>query len=58
MAGLVADGVVRRPGVHPPEVLGAQDGMLETVLSCLAERGVRCRARVEEDHAIAAAATA
>ena len=58
MAGLVADGAVRRPGVHPPEVLGAQPGMLETVLSGLAERGVRCRARVEEEHALATAATA
>ena len=58
MAGLVADGAVRRPGVHPPEVLGAQDGMLETVLSGLAERGVLCRARVEEEPAIATAATA
>jgi hypothetical protein len=32
--------------------------MLETVLSGLAERGVRCRARVEEEHALATAATA
>jgi hypothetical protein len=32
--------------------------MLETVLSGLAERGVRCGARVEEDQPVATAATA
>jgi saccharopine dehydrogenase-like NADP-dependent oxidoreductase len=58
VAGLVADGAFRRPGVHPPEVLGALPGLLETVLSELARRGVRCLARVEEEHAIAAVATA
>jgi lysine 6-dehydrogenase len=46
VARLVASGRFRRPGVHPPEVLGASDGLLDCVLADLATRGVRCEARV------------
>lgn len=55
VAGLVADGVFRRPGVHPPEILGAQPGLLETVLRELEARGVRCASRVERMTALAEA---
>jgi lysine 6-dehydrogenase len=47
MAGLLADGSFRRPGVHAPEVVGALPGMLDHVLRELEARGVQCRARVE-----------
>jgi saccharopine dehydrogenase-like NADP-dependent oxidoreductase len=47
MAGLVAEGAFVRPGVHPPETIGAQPGLLRTVLRELESRGVRCRDRVE-----------
>jgi lysine 6-dehydrogenase len=47
MAGLLADGSFRRPGVHAPEVVGALPGMLDRVLRELEARGVQCRARVE-----------
>ncbi len=30
----------RRPGVHPPEILGASQECFESVLRCLAEKGV------------------
>jgi saccharopine dehydrogenase-like NADP-dependent oxidoreductase len=46
-ARLLADGVFARPGVHPPEVLGAQPGLLDTVLRELEARGVRCRSKLE-----------
>lgn len=46
VAGLVADGVFREAGVHPPERLGARPGLLETVLRELERRGVRCSSRV------------
>lgn len=45
VARLLADGF-RRPGVHPPETLGATEGVLERVLADLTSRGVRCRATV------------
>ena len=47
-ARLLAKGAFRRPGVHPPEVLGAQPGLLDHVLRALEERGVRCRQSVTE----------
>jgi saccharopine dehydrogenase-like NADP-dependent oxidoreductase len=47
VAGLVAEGAFVRPGVHPPETVGAQPGLLRTVLRELETRGVRCRERVE-----------
>lgn len=40
VAGLIASGRFRRPGVHPPEVLGAEPGLLDHVLEELARRGV------------------
>ncbi len=46
VARLLAVGAFRRPGVHPPETLGATEGVLERVLADLATRGVRCRATV------------
>jgi saccharopine dehydrogenase-like NADP-dependent oxidoreductase len=46
VARLVSRGGFRRPGVHPPETLGALPGLLEGVLADLAARGVRCRGTV------------
>jgi saccharopine dehydrogenase-like NADP-dependent oxidoreductase len=46
VAGLVADGGFRTPGVHAPETLGRVPGVLETVLRELEARGVRCSSRV------------
>lgn len=46
VARLVLDGSFRRPGVHPPETLGARPGLLDRVLAELRARGIRCRARV------------
>jgi len=43
VARLVAAGRFRRPGVHAPETLGAEPGLLEHVLADLLARGVRCR---------------
>jgi lysine 6-dehydrogenase len=51
-ARLLASGRFRRPGVHAPEVLGAEPGLLEHVLAELEQRGVRVR------HAAAAPAPA
>jgi lysine 6-dehydrogenase len=47
VAGLIAAGRFRNPGVNTPEALGAQDGLLEVVLKELEARGVRCAGRVE-----------
>jgi saccharopine dehydrogenase-like NADP-dependent oxidoreductase len=46
VARLVASGGFRRPGVHAPETLGRETGILDRVLSDLVARGVRCRASV------------
>jgi saccharopine dehydrogenase-like NADP-dependent oxidoreductase len=46
VARLVARGGFRRPGVHPPEALGAVPGLLDGVLADLAARGVRCQGTV------------
>lgn len=40
VAGLVARGRFTKPGVHAPEVLGQEPGLLDEVLQALAERGV------------------
>lgn len=56
VAGLVADGAFSQPGVHPPEVLGARPGLLETVLRELEARGVRCASRVSATDAAEALA--
>jgi saccharopine dehydrogenase-like NADP-dependent oxidoreductase len=47
MAGLLARGAFREPGVHPPERLGAVPGLLDEFLAELEARGVRCRSRVD-----------
>ncbi len=47
VAGLVAEGAFREPGVHPPEVLGRVPGLLDRVLAALGERGVHFSSRVE-----------
>jgi saccharopine dehydrogenase-like NADP-dependent oxidoreductase len=46
VARLLASGRLRRPGVHAPEALGAEAGLLDHVLADLAARGVKCRASV------------
>jgi len=46
VARLVAAGGFRRPGVHAPETLGAEPGLLDHVLADLLARGVRCRTSV------------
>lgn len=48
VARLLAAGGFSRPGVHPPEVLGREPGLLEGVLSDLRARGVAVTARVED----------
>jgi lysine 6-dehydrogenase len=46
VAGLMLDGAFRRPGVHAPESLGREPGLLERLLEGLAARGVACQQRV------------
>lgn len=46
VARMILDGRFRRPGVHPPEILGQEPGVLDTVLAELAKRGVRYTAEV------------
>jgi saccharopine dehydrogenase-like NADP-dependent oxidoreductase len=41
VARILAAGGFREPGVHAPERLGREQGLLESVLANLAERGVR-----------------
>ncbi len=43
VARLLAAGAFRQPGVHPPERLGREPGLLEGVIAGLAERGVSVR---------------
>jgi lysine 6-dehydrogenase len=45
-ARLLAGGAFPRPGVFPPETLGAEPGLLDHVLRELKQRGVRCRQSV------------
>jgi saccharopine dehydrogenase-like NADP-dependent oxidoreductase len=40
VAGLLLDGRFSRPGMHPPEVLARQDGIVDLVLAGLEARGV------------------
>jgi lysine 6-dehydrogenase len=54
-ARLLAAGHFRRPGVHPPEVLGAQPGLLDHVLHALEQRGVRVRHTVTAGSRLAVA---
>ncbi len=47
VARWLAEGRFRRPGVHPPEALGADAALVDLMLKELAARGVRYEARVE-----------
>jgi saccharopine dehydrogenase-like NADP-dependent oxidoreductase len=47
MARLLASGRFRRPGVHAPETVGAEPGLLDAVLKGLEERGVACERSLE-----------
>ncbi len=42
IAGLILDETFTRPGVHVPETLGDQPGILQRVLEYLRARGIRC----------------
>jgi len=55
MAGLMLEGAFRVPGVHAPESVGRQPGLLERVLSELLARGVRCHQNVTVEEAAAVA---
>jgi saccharopine dehydrogenase-like NADP-dependent oxidoreductase len=44
VAGLMLEGAFRRPGVHAPESLGREPGLLDRLLRELAARGVSCHA--------------
>jgi saccharopine dehydrogenase-like NADP-dependent oxidoreductase len=46
VARMVLAGTFRRPGVHPPETLGAVPGLLDRVIADLTARGIRCQATV------------
>lgn len=48
VARLLAQGAFRQPGVHPPERLGREPGLLEGVIAGLAERGVSVRGGEED----------
>ena len=54
VAGLMLDGAFRRPGVHAPESLGREPGLLDRLLAELDARGVTCRQRVEVEEAAVA----
>jgi lysine 6-dehydrogenase len=47
MARMIADGRFARPGVHAPEVPGAEPGVLDYMLAELKKRGVHYTSRVE-----------
>jgi saccharopine dehydrogenase-like NADP-dependent oxidoreductase len=55
MAGLMLEGAFRRPGVHAPEAVGREEGLLERVLGELLARGVSCRQSVSTEEAAAVA---
>jgi len=55
VAGMLLDGAFRRPGVHPPESLGKEPGLLERLLLELEARGVSCHARVPLEEPVAVA---
>ncbi|HEY6553721.1 MAG TPA: saccharopine dehydrogenase C-terminal domain-containing protein [Vicinamibacteria bacterium] len=51
VASLVASAGFERPGVHPPETLGATPGLLDGVLRELRARGVECGGSVMVEEA-------
>ena len=56
VAGMMLDGAFRRPGVHAPESLGREPGLLDRLLAELEARDVSCRAHVSvEAEAVAVA---
>jgi saccharopine dehydrogenase-like NADP-dependent oxidoreductase len=48
MARFLVEGRFRKPGVHPPETVGAQPGLLDAMLQELQRRGVKYTASVTE----------
>ena len=48
MARFLVEGRFRKPGVHPPETVGAQPGLLDAMLQELQRRGVQYTASVTE----------
>ncbi|HVQ30004.1 MAG TPA: saccharopine dehydrogenase family protein [Vicinamibacteria bacterium] len=55
MAGLMLEGGFRRPGVHAPESVGREPGLLDRLLAELEDRGVVCRQSVAVEEPAAAA---
>ncbi|MEE3002169.1 MAG: saccharopine dehydrogenase C-terminal domain-containing protein [Planctomycetota bacterium] len=47
MARMIASGEIEEPGVHVPEDFAAREGVLESLLRGLEERGVRYTERIE-----------
>jgi saccharopine dehydrogenase-like NADP-dependent oxidoreductase len=47
VARMLHRGLLREPGVHPPEVIGADPSLFEPFLVGLAERGIRLLRRDE-----------
>ena len=45
VAEMLLDGTFRRPGVHAPETLGREPGLLDRLLGELRARGVSCEAQ-------------
>jgi saccharopine dehydrogenase-like NADP-dependent oxidoreductase len=56
MAGLMLEGAFRRPGVHAPESVGREPGLLDRLLAELEDRGVVCRQSVTVEEPAAAVA--
>ena len=50
------EGGFRRPGVHAPEALGREPGLLDRMLAELEDRGVVCRQSVTAEEPAAAVA--
>jgi saccharopine dehydrogenase-like NADP-dependent oxidoreductase len=48
VARMLAEGSLNMPGVHPPEVLGMQQGMLSKIIAEMAARGVFLHHHEEE----------
>ena len=55
MAGLMLEGAFRRPGVHAPESVGREPGLLDRVLTELGARGVVCHQSVTASETTAVA---
>lgn len=47
VARMLASGEYNNPGVHPPEILGRQSGMLDRIITELEQRGVTLSAKRE-----------